>query len=261
MFPCTLVEARCSALQCSAVRCSVLQCVAVYCSSQSACPLLLCCCVLLCVAVCCCVWQCIAPLGLRPCSCVAVRVAVRWDICQELCQGMTCSMLQCVAVCCSVLQCVAVCCNELDKTCAKTFVKARLVDRNTLQHTATHNPCCKGCHLVFYWLVSRSWHDWFVDVTCLIPFAWHVKGKHVSVFHDSFFYICVPWLILDVSAWHDWHDWSDNVTGLNPLCTTRKGCNGKDVCALNDSFLMSHRDMSDLSTWQDLFSMCKTQGL
>jgi len=148
---------------------------------------------------------------------------------------------------------------------------------NTLQHTATRIPCCKGCRRVFYWLVSRAWHDWFVDVTCLIPFAWHVKGKHVSVFHDSSFYICVPWLILDVTACHAW---SDNVTGLIPfvrrarfvtarmsvrfmphfwchnvtwvicqcdrthsLRATRQGCNGKDVCVIHDSFHMSQNGL------------------
>jgi len=73
------------------------------------------------------------------------------------CVAVCCSVLQCVAVCCNVLQCVAICCSvrcslrcsvlhsskcvhALHVCCRCTLKRSctHLLERNTLQHTATH---------------------------------------------------------------------------------------------------------------------------
>ena len=178
----------CGALQCVAVCCSVLQCVAVCCSVSQ------------CAAVCCSVLQCVA---------------------------VCCSALQCVAVCCSVLQCVAMSCNELNKICAKTCVKARLVDCNTLHHTATHCNTLQHASLVAR-VVAVCFIDWFLvrDMT-------------------------------DSSMWHVLFPLRDTSMASMSLCFMTR----LFTFAFHDSFLMSQRVMPDLTMWQDSFPLYDAQGL
>jgi len=108
--------------------------------------------VLRCVLVCCCVLQ-----------CFAMRCSAKSHVaCAASCVAVCCTVLQCVAVsrrgiavCVGVLQCVAM-------RCSATSHVDYHSDRNSLQHSATHQltathcnslhltaPHCNSLHLLY----------------------------------------------------------------------------------------------------------------
>ena len=139
--------------------------------------------------------------------------------------AMCCSVLQCVAVCCSVLQCVAVCCSVLQfRTWVIYHLARRLTSLSFVNDSFTCDVVCLSrtdapndrwlvfylciwappvcltwmSHVIYEWVMSHENALHLRDTRCHTWMS-HVTWERILIWHDSFMYSHVTWLI------HMWH--------------------------------------------------------